>query len=404
MDIIEQCLKSAANLFQYNNIQPSIDYSNIIEIIDQNVIQSETFKTLISADKKILVIIDNDIDLNLLDHILTSTDLTKTELILAAYAKSAITEDTYKNLLGLELFSKYQKIVVTYDVADPSQFDFFGTTSNKQPIFIHKSFLLADIAITISDIKPDIFYGYTGSRSSIFHGIANMKAISRIPTLILDRSHNKDILLADSYYHGSVENKIIADSIAATLIARSEIEYFSINYITNADNQITDIRSGDIFLSQLDLIKQAQNYAMDIDTSNLYKGAIIKLSDKYSELSDYAASLLSVLKLVEKGCRVVIDARALTGFGSETFIATFNITSIETIKDELISDFHHDALSAAIIKYLSNIYHIAILSDFSDENIIQSGLNPISLDDVETFLSNATNILGVNNVERFAIK
>jgi len=404
MDIIEQCLKSAVSLLQYDNVKQSIDYNSIIDIIDQNAIQTETLTTLISAGKKILIIIDDDIDLKLLDQILISTDLTKTELILATYARSIVTEDSYKKVLGLELLLKYQKIVITYDINDHSQFDFFGTTSNKQPIFIHKSFLLADIAITISNLKPDIFYGYKGSRSSIFHGIANKKAISRISTLILDSSHNKDILFTDNYYHGSADNKVISDSIAATLIARSEIEYFSINYITNTDNQITDIRSGDIFLSQLDLIKEAQKYATDIDTSNLYKGAIIKLSNKYTSLSDYATAIFSALKLVAKGCRVVIDAREITDFGSEVFISKFNISSIETVKDELLSEFDYDTLSAAIIKYLSNIYHIAILSNINDNEIIQSGLNTISLAEIEVFLSNSTNILGIKDVERFAIR
>ena len=199
---------------------------------------------------------------------------------------------------------------------------------------------------------------------------------------------------------------MIADAIAGTLIARSEIEYYSINYIKNADNKITDIFAGDIFLSQIELIDKLDKLSITnrkINSTECHKSALIKLEKNNKSLEECAQYLYTILSKIEKGCRVLIDAKDLDEFGSEKFITYLNINTVIEQKEKLLEEFDYNLLNASIIKYLSSIYHIAVISNFDKDMVTRSGMNHLDMDKVKEFIEDKKRTLGVTCVERFSI-
>lgn len=413
MDIIEQCLGSVDKKFRYNNTVPPINFNDFIECINKNITKSSTFVELLenSKNKKILLILDQKTDYKLIHAILNVIEdkidsIDNLNIILASYATNKIVKDSYKNILA-DCYNKYEKNLVEYDPEDTTDFDFFGTTSNKQPILIHKLFLKSELAITVSEIYPDLIYGYKGSRSLVFQGIAPKKSFIKTASLMLDDDINDSKkLFKKNYYAGSKENLIIADAIAGTLIARSEIEYYSINYIKNAENEITDIFAGDIFLSQIEMTNKLDKFSFSNSEANdieCHKSALIKLEKNNKSFEKCAQYLYSILSKIEKGCRVIIDATEIDEFGSEKFITYLNINTVIEQKEKLLEGFDYNLLNALIIKYLSSMYHIAIISNFDKDIVSRSGMNNLDIDDVKEFIEDKKRTLGVTCVERFSI-
>ena len=413
MDIIEQCLGSVDKKFRYSNTVKPINFDDFIECINNNVVKSSTFIELLEnyKSKKILLILDPKTDCKLIPTILNVIEnkidsIDNLNIILASYATEKIIKESYKNILA-DCYSKYEKNLVEYDPDDTTDFDFFGTTSNKQPILIHKLFLKSELAITVSEIYPDLIYGYKGSRSLVFQGIAPKKSFIKTASLILDNDINDSKkLFKKNYYAGSKENIMIADAIAGTLIARSEIEYYSINYIKNADNEITDIFAGDIFLSQIEMINKLDKLSFtnsELNSTECHKSALIKLDKNNKSLEECAQYLYSILGKIEKGCRVLIDATDLDEFGSEKFISFLNINTVIEQKEKLLAGFDYNLLNATIIKYLSSMYHIAIISNFDKDIVTRAGMNNLDIDDVKDFIEDKKSTIGVTCVERFSI-
>ena len=413
MDIIEQCLGSVDKKFRYSNTVQPINFDDFIECINNNVVKSSTLVELLEnyKSKKILLILDPKTDSKLIPTILNFIEdkidsIDNLNIILASYATEKIVKESYKNILA-DCYNSYEKNLVEYDPNDTTDFDFFGTTSNKQPILLHKLFLKSKLAITVSEIYPDLIYGYKGSRSLIFQGIAPKKSFVKTASLILDDDINDSRkLLKKNYYAGSKENIMIADAIAGTLIARSEIEYYSINYIKNADNEITDILAGDIFLSQIEMINKLDKLSFtnsNVNSTECHKSALIKLEKNNKSFEEYAQYLYSILEKIEKGCRVLIDATDLEKFGSEKFITYFNINTVIEQKEKLLENFDYSLLNASIIKYLSSMYHIAIISNFDKDIVIRAGLNHLEINNVKAFIEDKKSTLGVTCVERFSI-
>ncbi len=413
MDIIEQCLGLVDKKFRYSNNTQPINFNDFIECINNNVVKSSTFIELLenNKSKKILLILDQKTDFKLVSIILNFIEdkidsIDNLNIILASYAKDKIVKEDYKNIL-VDHYNKYEKNLVEYDPNDTTDFDFFGTTSHKQPILLHKLFLKSELAITVSEIYPDLIYGYKGGRSLIFQGIAPKKSFIKTASLMLDDDINDSKKLFKKNYHaGSKENIMIADAIAGTLIARSEIEYYSINYIKNADNEITDIFAGDIFLSQIEMINKLDKLSFTNSENNsteCHKSALIKLEKNNKSFEECAQYIYSILGKIEKGCRVLIDATDLDEFGSEKFITYFNINTVIEQKEELLAGFDYNLLNSMIIKYLSSIYHIAIISNFDKDIVARSGMNHLNIDNVKEFIEDKKSTLGVTCVERFSI-
>ncbi len=413
MDIIEQCLGSVDKKFRYSNTGQPIDHTDFINSINSSVVKSSTFFDLLenNKSKNILLILDQKTDSKLMSTILkaiedkiNSTDNLK--IILASYATEKIVKASYKKILA-DCYNKYENNLVEYDPDDTTNFDFFGTTSNKQPILLHKLFLKSQVAIAVSEVYPDLIYGYKGSRSLVFQGIAPKKSFIKTASLILDEDINDSKkLFKKNYYAGSKENFMIADVIAGTLIARSEIEYYSINYIKNTENKITDLVTGDIFLSQIEAINKIDKLSFtnsEINDKKYHQSALIKLDKNHKSFENYIQYIYSIFRKIEKGSRVIIDATDLDEFGSEKFITYLNINTVIEQKEKLLTDFDHNLLNALIIKYLSSIYHLAIISNFDKDIVSRSGLNHLDIDNVKYFFADKKDILGVTCVERFSI-
>ena len=148
----------------------------------------------------------------------------------------------HRPLSNEELINKLGKdIVDCYDVVnhDPDMTVNIGKTSRGVPVEINSLVVEADFRISIGFIEPHFFAGFSGGRKSISPGVSS--AIS------IRNNHSYRMLEHPCARAGVLNNNPVhEDMVEQARIAGLD---FIVNVLLNADNEITDVFSGDMVVA-----------------------------------------------------------------------------------------------------------------------------------------------------------
>ncbi len=339
--------------------------ADIVKIIDSNPILSPTFTETVNESKKILLIIDKNVPLNLVDR------------------------------LTQKIGNKEYKIITPFEY-NAKKYDFFGITKGHIPVLIDEEFLKHDTVIAVSFVKYHYLLGYTGGKNLIFTGISSEKSRNSLYKKAIDIDN---CCINEYCKAGNTKNNIIdSQCIDSTMIIRQNAYYFAINLIGDIDNNIVDVTCGDLFMSHNKACEIFSSiYPLPNNNSSTGKILVLDESSLQNQINIIAQALIGL----EKGGRLFIDATKVEEIGSKEFIEALYIGNVEEICNKMSDDFNIDIMEAFIIKDIARRYHIAVSSNLDKDILRQAGLNNIDIEEKGVFLKDCNNVSEVFNANGF---
>lgn len=142
------------------------------------------------------------------------------------------TEEELAGLLGPEQARAYP--VIQHDARDRSQMVRVGETGSG-PLWLHRSYVEADLRIVTGFIEPHFFAGFSGGPKAVLPGIAGIEAICR--------NHSAERIGHPRATWGVTSgNPVFEDICQAAALAEPT---FCLNVALNRDRAITDVFAGD---------------------------------------------------------------------------------------------------------------------------------------------------------------
>ena len=107
----------------------------------------------------------------------------KITLFISTGTHTPISADKFADFIPSEVVKNYH--IVCHDCDDGSQLQHLGTTSRGTPVLINKDFYTSDIKITLGNIEPHHFMGFSGGVKTAGIGLAGRKTIEANHHLLL---------------------------------------------------------------------------------------------------------------------------------------------------------------------------------------------------------------------------
>lgn len=91
-----------------------------------------------------------------------------------------------QKMLPERIVQKYK--VQSHNIDDLENLQFLGTTSRGTPIIVNKHYYTSDLKITVGDIEPHHFAGFSGGYKTAAIGLAGRETINRNHALLVERN------------------------------------------------------------------------------------------------------------------------------------------------------------------------------------------------------------------------
>lgn len=162
-----------------------LNAENVYVIVSEN-------KLDIPENSKIAVAINDktrpmsyDILLIPLLHYLEEAGIPKKDitLFISTGTHTPLSPEEYDEFIPSEVVNNYQ--ILCHDCDDENRLQYLGTTSRGTPVLINKAFYAADIKITLGNIEPHHFMGFSGGAKTAGIGLAGRSTIEANHHLLL---------------------------------------------------------------------------------------------------------------------------------------------------------------------------------------------------------------------------
>jgi nickel-dependent lactate racemase len=176
---------------------------------------------------------------------------TQVTLYIAVGAHPPMTLSEFPSILPTDILQRYK--VVSHDSDNQDLLIYLGKTSRGTPIWVNKNYHKSDLKITIGNIEPHQFTGFSGGVKTAAIGLAGLKTINCNHALM---THPDSLL-------GEYETNPARQDIEE--IGQKIVVHLALNAILNKDNQIVYALAGtphEVMLAGLELSRQVSQVAV----------------------------------------------------------------------------------------------------------------------------------------------
>ncbi|MBW6473253.1 MAG: nickel-dependent lactate racemase [Anaerolineaceae bacterium] len=256
--------------------------------------------------------------------------------------------DTDLSYLQLEDYLINNYIFLQHDCNE--NLIYLGETSFGTKILINKSYYECDLKISVGNIEPHHFAGYSGGVKTVSIGLAGKETITHNHSPLMD-----DNSVACEYFRNKIRMDIeeIGDFAGVDL---------ALNYIQNSDLQILNV-----FLENPKTVMQQAIPIIDklhsVNVEKKYDFDIASAGGHPKDINFYQSqkAISNAKNILKKNASILIIAECKEGIGSDTY---FNYVSKFNFPSEVITNFenkefvigHHKAYLMAKVQIKHKLY------------------------------------------------
>ena len=214
-------------------------------------------------------------------------------------------------MLGREVVEKCR--VVNHVCTDAESHRYLGTTENDVPVWMDRTYLDADVKITVGLIEPHFMAGYSGGRKLIMPGIVALETVQAW--------HSPRFLEHHNATSGVVAgNPVHEESLLIAKMARPDM---IVDVTLDERNQITGIFAGDLEAAWREGVRFAES-AVRAPVEEAVDIVVTTCAGAPLDATFYQAvkGMVGALPIVKPGGSIVIAAECAEGVGGPDFTRT----------------------------------------------------------------------------------
>jgi len=285
-------------------------------------------------------------------------------------------EDELKRIFG-KLYDSVKEKIIIHDPRDDTQLANLGTTSRGTHVFFNKLAVEAGRILTISNVEPHYFAGFSGGRKSFLPAIAGYDSIEK------NHSH----ALSEESYPMALEGNPVHEDMVEALEMLDTSRIFTVQTVLN-HGKIYKLFTGDIH--------QAFYYAVDAarklyccplaEKADIVVTCVPPPKDRNFYQSQHA---LENGKLALKSGGIIIwVSKSSDGVGNDSFMKLLaKVDNYDDVKESLRQGYklgHHKAARIMQLKQRGNIWTVTSLAN---EIIESAKMKPY--DNIQTALDDS---------------
>jgi len=282
-------------------------------------------------------------------------------------------EDSLMSYIDEDIAKRYK--FFQHNCTDNSNLVFLGETTRNTSVYINKRFFDCDLKISIGNIEPHHFAGYSGGYKTISIGLAGKQTINENHKLLMDPKS-----IAGVFYENPVRRDI--DEIGKM----TGLNY-CLNCVLNENKEIVSIifdKPDRVMEIGIPIVKSI--YMVEVQRK--YDIVITSAGGFPKDINFYQSqkALTNAAQICSRGGTILLLAECREGIGSEVFqeyIKTFS-NPMDIITDFIDSPFQIGRHKAYLVARLLKDHHIGLHSSLADEDVKQLLIENIS--DPEIFL------------------
>ena len=282
------------------------------------------------------------------------------------------TDQELVNILGENIVKNYE--IVQNDANNSELFEYVGTTTSGNNVFLNKEILKYNIKILTGFIEPHFFAGFSGGGKALIPGMAFVKTIKY--------NHSIAHLSHENVKWGITYGNPLWEEI--TEAAEFVPGLFLLNITLNKNKEITNVFAGDLRIAHMAGCQFVKNSAM-APVDKLYDIVITSNSGYPLDLNIYQTvkGMSAAAQIIKEGGNIILAAECWDGIPSNSDYERI-LTSVNSVNDlmEFINENESTLKDTwqiyfqALIQKKANVY---LFSDkLNDETIKTALLNPVN--------------------------
>lgn len=215
-----------------------------------------------------------------------------------------------ETILGPSIASRYR--VLNHYAKDAASHVSLGSTRSGTPVYIDKSFLAADLHITLGFIEPHLMAGFSGGRKLIIPGLAAQETIKVL--------HSPRFMRQRSAAEGCIDgNPLHAELVEIAAMARHD---FMLDVVLTRTREIAGVFAGDpveAHAAGVEFVRSSQ-----LETLPCPVDAVITTGAGYPlDLTFYQTikGVTAAQHIVKTGGRILVFGQCAEGLGGPEFAA-----------------------------------------------------------------------------------
>jgi nickel-dependent lactate racemase len=211
-------------------------------------------------------------------------------------------------MVGSEILRNYR--IVNHVATDRESHRYLGLTPNGVPIWVDRSFLDAEVRLSVALIEPHFMAGYSGGRKSICPGICAMETVQVW--------HGPRFIGHDRSESGSFEGNPVHED--ALFVARKAGLQFICDVTLDEDRRLTGVFAGDVERAWLRGVETARSVA-ESELEDPVEIVLTTCAGYPLDLTFYQAvkGMVGALPALKPNGTIIIAARCAEGLGSRHF-------------------------------------------------------------------------------------
>jgi nickel-dependent lactate racemase len=227
-----------------------------------------------------------------------------------------IATGTHRPNLGDELIALVGEVIardyriVNHVARDADSHRFVGTAPHGTPVYVDRTFLDADLRVSLALIEPHFMAGYSGGRKSLCPGVCSMETV-RV-------WHGPRFIGHPNAESGRLDgNPVHEDALAAARMAGLD---FIVDVTLDEQRRITGVFAGDVEAAWLAGVRSVAS-SVEAPLPAPVDVVLTTCAGYPLDLTFYQAvkGMVGALPVVREGGTVLIAARCAEGIGSAEF-------------------------------------------------------------------------------------
>lgn len=260
-----------------------------------------------------------------------------------------------------------------------------GETSFGTKILINQAYFESDIKISVGNIEPHHFAGYSGGVKTVSIGLAGKETITHNHSLLMDENS-----VACEYYH----NKVRMDIEEIGEFANVDL---ALNCIQNQDLQILNI-----FFEKPKIVMQQAIPIIDklysVNVEKMYDFVIASAGGYPKDINFYQSqkAISNARKLLQTNGNLLLIAECKEGIGSDTY---HNYVNKFMLPSEVITNFENNEFvigqhKAYLMAKVQSKHKVYLYSSLTKPIVKLLMMEPV--DDLTHFINNFPTSINMN--------
>ena len=171
-------------------------------------------------------------------------------IVVATGTHRGNTRSELEEMFGSAIVERYT--IINHDAFDETTLAHMGEVDPRVPVWLNRTWVEADVRITIGFVEPHFFAGFSGGPKLVAPGLAGFATTMRL--------HDAEMIANPNARWGVTEGNPIHDAIRR-IAALSKVD-FNVDVAINRDRQITRVCAGELFSVHRSMCASVKQTAM----------------------------------------------------------------------------------------------------------------------------------------------